>query len=311
MKINALPVSSAARLLLCGLALLVLGCPAPASRTGEPAGSDRGDRPKEGEEPAEARKDGLVFETRTPYSHIRIRDRERVRYLLFVRDSGQEVIETGIDLDAPHRLQVPYTRYMFASFLFRPKPKRVLIVGLGGGAMVRFLNHVFPDTHVDAVEIDPVVVRVAEEYFGTRPGPRTRIVTEDAFVFFERSEETYDVIYMDAFLKPGGDTDATGVPLHLKTLAFYRQIQDRLADRGLVVFNLNPHPGLQADLRTIREAFSQIYIFPVPDRHNTAVVATLEKRRRGRGELEAAGARLDARVDAGFSFEEMARRLRK
>jgi spermidine synthase len=60
--------------------------------------------------------------------------------LTFVRNNGQEAVQSRISLTAPHTLVSQYARGMFASYLYQPHPRRVLIVGLGGGAMVRFLT---------------------------------------------------------------------------------------------------------------------------------------------------------------------------
>ncbi|MHC4778370.1 MAG: spermidine synthase [Planctomycetota bacterium] len=251
----------------------------------------------------------LIYETRSDYSHIRVRDRGSVRGLFFVRDTGQEVTETAIDLDAPHRLQIPYTRYMFLSYLFRTEHEKCLIVGLGGGAMIRFLNHHFPELNVDAVEIDPAVVKVASEYFGTKPGPKTRIFTEDAFKFLGRKDDKYDVIYMDAFLKPSADTDRTGVPLHLKTIEFFKSLHGNLKEKGLVIFNINLHPGLSKDIDAIKKAYPRVYTFTVPGRRNRIVVASLDTKRVLPPDLEERARKLDKEKDWGFYFSTMARKL--
>ena len=164
----------------------------------------------------------VEYEVKSEYSHIRVRKKDNVRTIVFVRDGGQEIGETKIDITKPHELLIPYTQTMFASYLVRPKQERVLIVGLGGGAMVQFLKHHEPEVKVDAVEIDPAVVKIAAEYFDTKPSENVRIFTQDGFEYFKATEDTYDVIYMDAFLKPSRDTDSTGVPLNLKTIDFYK-----------------------------------------------------------------------------------------
>ena len=279
--------------LALGLLAALLGCPSPETRDGG------GPKTK------------LIYEVRSVYSHIRIRERGSVRTLYFVRDNGDEAVETSIDLKAPHRLMVPYTRYMFLGYLFRPRQERALIVGLGGGGMVRFLNHHFPDLAVDAVEIDPVVVKLASDYFETRPGPRTRIFTEDAFRYLERAKDRYDVIYMDAFLKPSGDTDMTGVPLHLKTIAFFKSLHKNLKEEGMVVFNLNLHPGMTKDIDAIKQAFPQVYVFLVPGRRNRVVVATREAKRLHPDDLEERAKKLDKEKDWGFHFRAMAQKLQK
>ena len=92
------------------------------------------------------------------------------------------------------------------------------------------------------------VVKLAADMFGTKPSENVKIVTADGFKFIAAAkDQTYDVIYMDAFLKPSADTDGTGAPLALRTQQFYKQLQEKLKPGGVVAFNLNPHADLDAD----------------------------------------------------------------
>ena len=109
---------------------------------------------------------------------------------------------------------------------------RRLLAGLGGGALVRFLNHYFPQLRLDVVEIDPVVVRVAREFFGTIAGPRKRVFIADGRDHLRQTAERYDLILLDAHLPPGERTDSTGHPLNLKAEAFYRSLHQRLRPGG-------------------------------------------------------------------------------
>ena len=55
------------------------------------------------------------------------------------------------------------------------------------------------------------------------------------------------------------------MPLRLKTIQFYKEIQKKLAPDGLIVFNLNPHSRIDNDVRNIRDAFPQTYVFRLPN----------------------------------------------
>ncbi len=245
----------------------------------------------------------ILHETTSDFSLIRVRERAEIRSLLFVEENGAEQRQSAIDLRAPHQLEVLYTRHLFVSFLFRQPQERVLIVGLGGGGMVRFLNHAFPEMLVEAVEIDPAVVRVAAEYFGTQNGPRTQIHTEDAFDFLGRSTGPFDAIYMDAFLRPKADSGLDQVTQRLKTVTFLQQIQERLKPGGLVAFNLiETDPTTDADLSAIREAFPSVYLFTVPNTRNLVVIASLEPKRWSKAELRSRADQLEAELDVGLSF---------
>lgn len=251
----------------------------------------------------------LIYEARSNFSHIRIRDRGSIRTVYFVRDTGLESLETSIDLEAPHRLQQPYTRYMFASYLFLARQESCLIVGLGGGAMVHFLNHFFPSLRVDVVEIDPLIVTLADKYFGIRPKPGTRILTQDALTYLKRTKERYDIIYMDAFLKPGPSTDDSGLPMRLKTIRFFKSLHKNLKDEGLAVFNLQLHGGTEEDIENIKKAFPQVYVLPVLGTQNVIVVGSLVSKRYSKVSLQSAGQEWDSKINFGFSFLEIAKQL--
>jgi len=255
--------------------------------------------------PRNTRSLGVVeFDTKSEYSHIRVRHQGTVRSLIFVRDSGEEAVQTMVNIKKPYELLHAYARTMFASYLLVPKQEKVLIVGLGGGAMVHFLKHYDPDVHVDALEIDPAVVKVADRYFDIRSAGNVNIMTDDGIKYLENTDNRYDAIYMDAFLKPSQDTDATGKPLAMKTAQFYKEVQKRLTHEGIVVFNVNPHKALDADLRMIHDAFAQTYVFHTADT-NIVVLATMTTAREDAAALRIRAKELDHRFKATFSFQDI------
>jgi spermidine synthase len=267
--------------------------------------------------PAAAQTDLGVFsaeandlEVKSGFSRIIVRTDGDVRSLIFVHDDGLEGLESEVDLSKPYHLRLPYTRYMFASYLLRPKPKHVLLVGLGGGAMVHFLRHYDADLQVDVVEIDPIVVKIADVYFGVRSGGKVRIILNDASKYLTTTRQRYDVIYMDAFLKPSANTDISGVPARLKTARFLKSVQERLEPGGLVVFNVHIYDDTKETLATIRSAFPQVYVFEVSHRQSLAVVGSLAKDREKPTDLRLRARQLDRRFQADFSFQELVKGLK-
>jgi len=246
----------------------------------------------------------LEHEETSAFSRIRVRRDGDVRALTFVRDSGQEAVQSRINLKAPQTLAAPYARAMFASYLYQPNPRRVLIVGLGGGAMVRFLTHHEPQVQIDAVEIDPAVVRIADEYFGVRSGGNVRVHTADAVAFIEATAERYDVIFMDAFLRPSSGTDATGVPSGLKTLAFLKRLKQALAPGGVVAFNVNEHDKMADDIAAVAAAFGHAAVYRCPPSDNQVVVA-VEGVLPSDDEVRTRIGALDARFAGALSFSEV------
>lgn len=259
----------------------------------------------------ESRFGEIIYETQSEFSQIRVREKGSVRSLLFVDPDGTEHCQSSVDVRAPAEHQLGYTKTMLSSFFFHYPQKRVLIVGLGGGGMVQFLNFSFPAMAVEAVEIDPVVVQIAAEYFYTRPGIQFRVHTEDAFEFFEREHRLYDVIYMDAFLQPAVDSGHEEKTQRLKTLEFLTKLQSHLVPDGLVAFNVIPaRPATTPYLEAIAEAFPSTYTFDVPGTGNRIVIACKTEITLTRDEIRERAQQLDTTLGLDFSFEEISNSLK-
>ena len=254
----------------------------------------------------------IIHEVTSAYSHIRIRERGSVRCLTFVDPKGREERQSAIDMKNPHAMQLGYTSSFFASMLFREPQERVLIVGLGGGGMVRFLNHAFPQTLVEAVEIDRVVVDVAKDYFGTKEGPMTKIHVADAFDYLKETHGPLDALYMDAFLKPPVDSGLENVTQRLKTIAFVKSLRKQIKSDGIVAFNLHEHASsTPEDLEALRAGFPQLYLFGVPQTGNLIAICTTDSQRLTSAILTERAAALEAKLDVALPWQSFVAELRE
>ena len=247
---------------------------------------------------------------KSDFSQIVVTRKGDVRSLWFVHDTGPDGLESQQDLRRPYRLLLPYSQYMFAGYLVQPKQERVLLVGLGGGSMVQFLKHYEPETQVDVVEIDPAIVKIADEYFGVRSEGKVKITVDDAFKYLKATDARYDAIYMDAFLKPSDETDTSGVPLKLKTVQFLKDVQTKLKSGGLMVFNVHVYDDTEETLETIRAAFPQVYVFTVSHGWSLAVVGSTATERVTEAELQRRAKETETRWKADFSLLDVLEGLR-
>ena len=245
-----------------------------------------------------------VHEEKSQYSHLRVVDFGSRRALYF-GEKQTDVVQTVIDRAQPHRLQHGYAQTMMAGLLYRPAAQSMLLIGLGGGAIVRYTNHAFPDVRLDVVELDPAVVRVARDFFGTTQGPRTRILVADGHDYLRRAEARYDIILLDAYLDPGKLTDALGYPLTLQGSEFYSTLARRLMPDGVVVVNMLEGKEGEAYLKSLRAAFGATHRFRVPGGGNEIVVAKPLGAFPPEAALRANAAALDAARDHGFSYREL------
>ena len=165
---------------------------------------------------------GLIAVRQSPYAEIRVVDLDGHRHLLI--DGGVHTItEPG-----SWRSTYPYTAVVDLSRHFFASPGGALLIGLGGGSVVKRFAH--EGWNVEAVEIDPVVVDIATEYFGLEAEEGTVHVV-DGRRFLTTTSRLYDVIVMDAF-------GSGSIPFHLATVESFGLIESHLDEGGVFVVNL-------------------------------------------------------------------------
>jgi spermidine synthase len=148
------------------------------------------------------------------------------------------------------------------AMMVTPRPQRVLMIGLGGGAFTSLLRRHFPELWIDAVEIDPVVVEAAKGFFGVREDERFQIHIVDGADFVKSAPGTYDLVFLDAY-------SGEGIPRKLASPAFFDAVKARVSTDGVVVANLwRPGGRQQAVVKTFRSAFEQTAFLYTSDKMN-------------------------------------------
>jgi spermidine synthase len=145
-------------------------------------------------------------------------------------------VQSVMSLDEPDALITAYTRKMMAFLLFNPAPKRITMVGLGGGSLAKFCHRHLQEAQITVVEIDPRVVALREEFRIPADDGRLRIVCEDGAHYISQRTEAIDVLLVDAF-------DPIGVAPTLAASDFYVQAAKRLSPRGVMVMNFSGAPS--------------------------------------------------------------------
>ena len=198
-----------------------------------------------------------VYQEDSPYQQVRIRDDDLFRYLIL--DRTYHAVMWKAD---PISLFLPYSQLMVASLALVAEPKRGLILGHGGGSLAKWLAHQWPELELDVVEFDPAVVRMAEDYFSYRRPPQHHVHVRDARVFLNSTEQTYDLIWVDAFARQM-------IPFHLTTVEFFAELRAHLAPNGVLALNL-ASSGEGGDLlranavvQTMRRSFPNVESFAV------------------------------------------------
>ncbi len=254
---------------------------------------------------------GLILEKDSFYNHIRLAEDADQRYMDF-----ENLRQSAMSLKDPWELRLRYTRFLSLALALHPEPKRILILGLGGGSFPKRLHRDLPDVVVDAVDIDPDVIAIAKQYFQVPEDTRLRLVASDGRRFVQQTTEKYDLVFLDAY---NSDT----IPFHLATREFYQEIQARLAPGGVVVSNIigtlrGPQSRFFRSIyRTLSEIFPTIYVVPTYPQSASWVVgdiniilfATQDTVRLSRGELVARAGRVGGKLVPASDLSEYAAHL--
>lgn len=245
----------------------------------------------------------IVHAGRDEYGSIEVVDVAGVRALHFGTHSRQ----SAMSLADPDKLELSYTRAMLAALLFHNSPRRMLLVGLGGGSLAKFTWQHFPQSRITVVEKRAEVVRIAHDWFGLPKDRRLQIHVADGLDFVRLAEpDSYDLILVDAY-------HGHGMATEIAQQAFYQRCAVLLANGGVLSTNLwgNDAPILAHGLRLLEEHYAR----PVLQLHvqgkgnviglglqRTPSAATLEG-------LRDKAARLEA--DLGLEFGLFVKQLRR
>ena len=149
---------------------------------------------------------------------------------------GNEVEQTRVFRHSPQHLCFEYMRIMLLTLLWKPKPKRALILGLGGGAQARALLARFPTLELDAVELRPAVVEAAYQTLNLTQDARLNVHIMDALDFVRTAPSSaYDLIFVDLF-------DQHGMVPIMGEPELMQHCQRILSARGALTANLWRYP---------------------------------------------------------------------
>lgn len=175
-----------------------------------------------------------------------------------IRQFGQNTLRVG-GLEQSGPLVESLWRTALKSIrLGKDKPLRILILGLGGGSLVKLLRRFTPASRITAVEIDPAIIRLVGKYFDLKKSGDLKIICADAFDFVKRPRsQQYDLILVDLYL-------GKKIPHRLKDAQFLKSLKKQLAKNGTLIINHLRSRELAPELtgfeKKLREIFSEVKI---------------------------------------------------
>lgn len=180
-------------------------------------------------------------------SSIEISEQNGVRSLHL----GGSMIQSSMRLAAPNNLELLYTQCMMGFLLFHPDPAHILMIGLGGGSLAKFIHHKMLETKTTVIEINPQIVTTAHHYFALpAEDDRLQIIVAEGSEYIARQASGADILMIDGF-NDGHQTPS------LCTQDFYNNSRNILNKNGILVINLlSRDKGLNHCLRHIENSFN-------------------------------------------------------
>ncbi|WP_307726678.1 fused MFS/spermidine synthase [uncultured Massilia sp.] len=158
-------------------------------------------------------------------------------------------VQSEMLLARPHALTLAYLRAMMGFALFAPRPRHIVMVGLGGGSLAKFCYRHFPDARITVVELRADVIALRDTFLVPPDDARLRVVHADAADWIAGLRGQADVLLVDGF-------DAAGLPPRLADARFYGRCRRALRPGGVLVANVFTYdPRYGAVLAALDAAF--------------------------------------------------------
>jgi spermidine synthase len=176
--------------------------------------------------------ENIIFQIQDSNGSIQVKENDRLRTLHF----DSEPTQSAMSLETPDKLKLDYAKAMMSFLLFNElQDDDLLLMGLGGGSIAKFVLQNFPKCRVEAVEYRAEVAQIAYDYFDLPRENNLNVVIDcGAHYAHERCEmqkEFYSVIMLDAF-------DATGMAQALCNEEFFAACKKMLKKDGILVVDL-------------------------------------------------------------------------
>jgi len=222
------------------------------------------------------KKQGFI-DVDTQYNRVLIYksiDEETDRPILNMVINPREV-QSAMFLDDDNDLVFMYSKFFHLVSHFKPDLRRSLMIGGAGYSFPKEYLKKYTEASIDVVEIDPILTQLAKRYFNLRDNQRLTIYHEDGRTFVNKTKNTYDVIFTDAM------NSLYSIPFQLTTKETVKRMYEMLNDDGVVLVNMissiegEGGEFLRAEYATFKTVFTQVYLFPVEDAHNSLEVQNI------------------------------------
>lgn len=129
------------------------------------------------------------------------------------------------------------------------RPRNALVLGVGGGTVIKLLEERFGAIPITGVEKDADILALARTEFGLGSMANVELILSDAFAYLMTCQERFDLIIVDLYV---ADRLAHGVLAY----TFLREVASRLTPDGIAAFNFIRTRGVDSQLHRLHRVFA-------------------------------------------------------
>ena len=211
----------------------------------------------------------LIYQHHDDEGIIEVVDNAGERVLHF----GSPARQSSMLLAQPDRLHSRYAQAMMAALLFHPQPDQILMIGLGGGTITKFLLHQFAECRIKVIEYRSSVLKVARSHFGLPFDQRLKVKigcgAQHVLTESRQQQARYDFMVIDAY-------HHDGMAPEISNALFFDNCHSLLQADGVLVINLWKTDDAQFEHVSwnLQRSFTERVVFlPVKNRGNVIAIA--------------------------------------
>lgn len=223
-------------------------------------------------------KDGTIYKKDSGYNILKVKKIKHSIYLVH-RTKGRDALQSKLNLKDPDT-SFGYQELLKTLYAYVPNPKKILVLGSGGGDFTRFARRNFKKVETINVDIDPETIKIGQKYFGMENSEKHSLVSEDARIFLRRSNANFNIIVIDVF------TSST-IPHHLVTKEFFELVHSKLSMNSCIAMNLHKkYKSYPSIIKTIGAVFKYIHIYSIDEKDKSTNAIAIACNRQELDELE-------------------------
>ena len=136
----------------------------------------------------------------------------------------------------------------------KPEAKRILVLGIGGGGIIKLIRKYWQDSKIKGVDNDSVIVDLGKRFLGLGEIEMEEVIA-DAYEFSKgeaKSGQKYDIVFVDLYV-------GSEVPQKFSTSTFIKMVKKLLNNDGVAVFNRVYYGEKRQMAHRFREQLAKVF----------------------------------------------------